>query len=402
MDPGKTVQAFIDLVIRHEQAFYTFVHNVHTKGAGLFDDLTRWVECFFSLLKDGVGADANGASVGDEFAVAIGKFSLETLLPAGNDERAVIFEEVDRVARYHYALKVAHEERVRRRFQRSQGASADDADEEARALVQSVMNEIRLGEGMDALLDDEDEDEDDEDEEDDEDDDEDEEDEDESDESGTISEEEDESRENEAVTVPPPPTLSSPSIPRTSIDAQQSLPQPPTPLKRTQTTLPQHLTSASLPPKDPRYAHTRAQMRPAPPRSALHHASSLRPARSMMGLRDRAYGGHSTPPPPVPKIHDKPLPPTPRPQPPLRRPSSLERMEALNGRGSPSRRPVPSASPSSSMSTSTSVHKATSSSGPTMSGKGSKKKAGALEQPELVHIANLLPVFVEMVRRLSV
>ena len=38
------MQIFIDLIQRHEQSFYSFVHKVHSKGAGLFDSLTKWVE----------------------------------------------------------------------------------------------------------------------------------------------------------------------------------------------------------------------------------------------------------------------------------------------------------------------------------------------------------------------
>ena len=71
-DPGKTVQTFIDLIQRHEQSFYSFVHKVHSKGEGLFDSFMRWIEQFLTLMRDGLGAP----------------LSLEFLLPHTGPERA--------------------------------------------------------------------------------------------------------------------------------------------------------------------------------------------------------------------------------------------------------------------------------------------------------------------------
>lgn len=53
-DPQRTVQTFIDLVQRHEQSFYTFVHNVHSKGKGLFDSLMSWLELFLNYARSGL------------------------------------------------------------------------------------------------------------------------------------------------------------------------------------------------------------------------------------------------------------------------------------------------------------------------------------------------------------
>lgn len=125
-DPQRTVQTFIDLVQRHEQAFYTFVHNVHTKGQGLFDSLMGWIELFLGYARTGLDTPLD----------------LEILLPMGGPERAAIMAEVDAVAQYHYKLKVAHEEKVRRRFQ---SGMDQQATEEAQ-LVDSVMQSLSLGE----------------------------------------------------------------------------------------------------------------------------------------------------------------------------------------------------------------------------------------------------------------
>lgn len=130
-DPAKTVQSFIDLIQRHEQAFYNFVHKVHSKGEGLFDSLMRWIEQFLTLMRDGLGD----------------RVSLEFLLPHKGEERAEIMAEVDAVARYHYSLKVIYEAKVRRRFGRTAGQSEADAeDEEAAALVDSVVKDLSFGE----------------------------------------------------------------------------------------------------------------------------------------------------------------------------------------------------------------------------------------------------------------
>lgn len=125
-DPGRTVQTFIDLVQRHEQAFYGFVHKVHSKGQGLFDSLMSWVELFLNFARDGVGE----------------KVDLEFLLPHAGEERMNILCEVDAVASYHYKLKVAYEEKVRRRFQ-GQGASAEET-----ALIDSVVASLNISDSV--------------------------------------------------------------------------------------------------------------------------------------------------------------------------------------------------------------------------------------------------------------
>ncbi|CDO75602.1 hypothetical protein BN946_scf184858.g42 [Trametes cinnabarina] len=90
-DPARTVQIFIDLIQRHEQAFYSFVHKVHSKGEGLFTNLMRWIELFLTLMRDGLGEP----------------ISLEFLLPHTGADRENVLREVDAVALYHYKLKVA-------------------------------------------------------------------------------------------------------------------------------------------------------------------------------------------------------------------------------------------------------------------------------------------------------
>ncbi|TFK55731.1 hypothetical protein OE88DRAFT_1652180 [Heliocybe sulcata] len=138
-DPQRTVQAFIDLIQRHEQSFYNFVHKVHSKGEGLFDNLMRWIELFLTVIREGI-SDEQGQN----------KISLEFLLPHMGSEREAIMKEVDDVAKYHYSLKLAHEDKLRRRFGRTQQGvtqgEADAEDEAAQALVNGVVQELSFGE----------------------------------------------------------------------------------------------------------------------------------------------------------------------------------------------------------------------------------------------------------------
>lgn len=133
-DPHRTVQAFTDLVRRHEQMFYNFVYKVHSRGGNLFDNLMKWIETFLTVVRDGIGD----------------KTSVEFLLPHIGQEREAIMKEVDDVALYHYKLKLSHEDKLRRRFGRTQKQNdADAEDEAAAALVQGVVNDISFGDLID-------------------------------------------------------------------------------------------------------------------------------------------------------------------------------------------------------------------------------------------------------------
>ncbi|SJL02010.1 uncharacterized protein ARMOST_05334 [Armillaria ostoyae] len=134
-DPNRTVQAFIDLIQRHEQSFYQFVHKVHSKGEGLFDSLMRWIELFITVIREGISTSNN-------------PISLEFLLPQSATERKQIMDEVDKVAIYHYKTKVVYEEKVRRRFAGGQAAQGEGEreEEETRRMVDGVVGEISFGE----------------------------------------------------------------------------------------------------------------------------------------------------------------------------------------------------------------------------------------------------------------
>jgi hypothetical protein len=122
----------ISLVERHEQAFYSFVHKVQSKGEGLFDSLMHWIELFLSLTREGFGQQV----------------SLEFILPHTGEEREQIMKEIDDVALYYYKMKLFYEEKLRRRFGRAQagGGDADADDAAAQELVEGVVKELSFGE----------------------------------------------------------------------------------------------------------------------------------------------------------------------------------------------------------------------------------------------------------------
>jgi len=91
----------------------------------------RWIELFLTVVREGLTEP----------------ISLEFLLPYTGKERAEIMAEVDKVALYHYKLKVLYEDKLRRRFGRATGQSQADAENDAtQVLVNGVVGEISFGE----------------------------------------------------------------------------------------------------------------------------------------------------------------------------------------------------------------------------------------------------------------
>lgn len=126
-DPQRIVQAFVDLVGRHEGAFYSFVHQVHSKGAGLFDGLMNWIERIVNFVRQGLPQ----------------RVSLETLLPhPDTPERLALISEIDSVIEYHRKLKVAHHERMTKRLARLDERQEDQVADAA--FVQGVMQNLNL------------------------------------------------------------------------------------------------------------------------------------------------------------------------------------------------------------------------------------------------------------------
>jgi hypothetical protein len=338
-DPSSTVQAFIDLVNRHEQSFYSFVHKVHSKGHGLFDNLMKWIERFLTAIREGIGASDLGGEGG--------KMALETVLPAGDEERATIMAEVDKVIHWHYLNKIAHEEKLRTRFRRAQKGAETDADAEDEAtqvLINSVAREFDFSDLATANADElaaEESDEDDEDSDDYDDDDE-------SDDDG--SEYETDSEEDPSVHL----TIESP-------------------LFRAESTQVARLS----PPENP--GLSRSQTSPPSRPVARSRTLSLHSTKSMKLPGKRQPTVDPPPVPPLPVHLDKPRPPGPSSADLARRRSTGHLASPEHG---PSGDPHPPPPP------------------PRRAPRKPRRKAAATTQPpELKYIPTLLPIFVEMVCR---
>ncbi|KAG0140995.1 hypothetical protein CROQUDRAFT_52380 [Cronartium quercuum f. sp. fusiforme G11] len=127
-DPQRIVQTFVDLVSRHEGDFYKFVHQVHSKGSGLFDGLMNWIESLVNFVREGLNE----------------KISLETLLPHSETmERIEIMKEIDLVIEYHRKLKVAHYQRMTKRLARNENQE-DQVGNSDTAFVEGVMDNLNL------------------------------------------------------------------------------------------------------------------------------------------------------------------------------------------------------------------------------------------------------------------
>jgi hypothetical protein len=325
-DPHQTVQAFIDLIQRHEQSFYLFVHKVHSKGESLFTGLMRWIELFLTVVREGLGEP----------------ISLEFLLPHTGQERANILAEVDQVALYHYRLKVAYEAKLRRRFGRAQNA-VEVEDEATQLLVNGVVEEINFGELIQGDVDDI------------------------AAEENTESGDDDSSDDESTSDHDDGSDGSDESDDGDETTSEESIPRPRPPV-RSQTT--------KLPPQTARVPDAQS----SPPRS---RTLSLRPSRSMnfaLSLGRRSNASIASPAPPVPPVPPVPLIPlqhkstnswSSKPLPP----SPISR--------SSTDRPPPTPSKFN--------HE------PKQQKAKGKKASETLKPPDLHHVPQLLPIFVEMV-----
>ncbi|KAF5363538.1 hypothetical protein D9756_000365 [Leucocoprinus leucothites] len=358
-DPTRTVQAFIDLIQRHEQSFYYFVHKVHSKGEGLFNGLMQWVEMFLTVVREGLGDP----------------LSLEFLLPHTGQARTDILSEVDKIATYHYKLKVVYEGKLRRRFGNAQGQQDADAEDEAtRALVSGVLGEIDFGElaGGDALdiaAEESDED---------------------SGDDYTSSDyetgEEDVNSETESSESVGDSTTSSTEHSARSAPAARAYPPPP--LRQVN-----HIKAASTVTSSPTRTYPQALSKnPAAAASSSSVTSvpvptrkrslSLRHMKSLTSLGSRKQNAEVVPP--VPRV-----PKTPQTAVPIISASSSSSKPLPPPPGSPLTRENGQTQ---------SQHRQSPPQPNKVADKKKQKKESLIKPPELVHIPQLLPVFVELMR----
>ncbi|UZJ56201.1 hypothetical protein CBS101457_005521 [Exobasidium rhododendri] len=155
LDPQKTVQIFIDLVGRHESRFYHFVHQVHSKGSGLFDGLMHWIELFINFVRG--PDDVNLPSTGQQRR-GIGEIDLEICMPAGGEERRKAMMEIDHVVVHAYRLKLIRELKLKKKLADKdiEGAASKagdlsgwgiDADDDS-AFVSAMVENLGVGDAF--------------------------------------------------------------------------------------------------------------------------------------------------------------------------------------------------------------------------------------------------------------
>lgn len=376
-DPQQTVQIFIDLIQRHEQSFYYFVHKVHSKGEGLFSGLMHWIELFLDMVREGLGEP----------------ISLEFILPHTGDERRDTMKEIDEIALHHYKLKIAHESKLRRRFGRAGGADISGDDENTREIVGGLVRDVSLGDFMkggmlDVAAEEEESSDDSEESSSDYESD--------ADDGETASEESSESSSRTPSQLHASP--STPTLPK--VTPQESFPpsQPskfavPPPAK---SPMPTPSPSPSPSPQPPARAPSVAS--PSSTGTRLRRLSlTLRKSRSMTfgATRPSSSNNAEAPPPPVPPVPS--LPPSvaqSRSAALLTASRSKQPQSSSASSASPSRRPAPNAHAHARAS----EKRYPSQKLPQAPKRKSKSAPQAPKPPELKKIAELLPIFVEMMR----
>ncbi|CAO3613592.1 unnamed protein product [Mucor hiemalis] len=113
-----TIQLFIDLVARHEQHFYEFVHNVHSQEASkVFDELIQYVDKLFTFVAHGIPGKM-------DINHCIERAGIES-----RDEIDSLEKEIDAVCDYRYRQKMYHFERQRRKMMIQSGGITSNRED---------------------------------------------------------------------------------------------------------------------------------------------------------------------------------------------------------------------------------------------------------------------------------
>ncbi|KAI1922638.1 hypothetical protein LOZ12_004598 [Ophidiomyces ophidiicola] len=103
-DPNQTVQAFIDLCVRHQHSFYKFVHEVHVHDNGLFDALMGWLEDILQFLREGPKTTL------DMNALFQGAISVKLI------DKDLAIEEIDALVKWHADRKKWHHDKTKQKM----------------------------------------------------------------------------------------------------------------------------------------------------------------------------------------------------------------------------------------------------------------------------------------------
>ncbi|KAK4540771.1 hypothetical protein LTR36_008848 [Oleoguttula mirabilis] len=123
-DPNQTVQSFIDLCERHEEALYKFVHEVHAHDNGLFDKLMTWIEGILDFLR-------NGPRSGGKLDMnALFKGAVE----AGTVDARTAVGEINGLIKWQMARKRWHLDKTRQKMASGPSGAAAAAGQDVDAL----------------------------------------------------------------------------------------------------------------------------------------------------------------------------------------------------------------------------------------------------------------------------
>jgi len=115
-DVTNTVQPFIDLVQRHEQNFYKFVHNVHGQDKSkLFDQLVGYVDYILSIMSTGLPTPIDIQKITHDAGI----------LP---EEYPALIKEIDELCKYHFECKQTHLDRKRQKYMLSSSEQNEQDD----------------------------------------------------------------------------------------------------------------------------------------------------------------------------------------------------------------------------------------------------------------------------------
>jgi hypothetical protein len=128
-DITNTIQLFIDLVQRHEQHFYDFVHNVHSQEASrVFDELVQYLDKLFTFVAHGIPGKLDIYHCVEKAGIS------------SKQELQSLEQEIDAICDYRYKQKMYHFERQRRKLM------LQDATEQGLAHISTAANKERQDE----------------------------------------------------------------------------------------------------------------------------------------------------------------------------------------------------------------------------------------------------------------
>ena len=136
--PELLVDAFVNLVQRHQQLFYNFVHQVHTKGSALFERLVQWIQLFINYVRDPREPESCG----------LGWINLDRCLPTDPGMYQRVIAETQEVIQQAYRVKLRREIRRRRKMAHVAATGSDNNLYEDDQFIKTMSNNFGFGSAL--------------------------------------------------------------------------------------------------------------------------------------------------------------------------------------------------------------------------------------------------------------